>query len=98
MSLVSSPHAVLLEQVITAASMRHKVIANNIANVNTPGFKRSEVRFEEILHDAISTGQKKLPMSVTHAQHLLPVHQTKPLTPHTINETSMRTDGNNVDV
>lgn len=34
---------------LDGAALRAAVIANNIANVDTPGFKRSEVRFEEIL-------------------------------------------------
>jgi flagellar basal-body rod protein FlgG len=35
------------------------VIANNIANVNTPGFKRSDVRFVELIasvHDTMNPG------------------------------------------
>jgi flagellar basal-body rod protein FlgB len=35
-------------------SMRHKVIANNIANVNTPGFIRSEVSFSDEMKKALS--------------------------------------------
>ena len=32
-----------------AANLRQEVIANNLANVNTPKFKRSEVAFETLL-------------------------------------------------
>lgn len=35
-------------------SVRHKVIANNIANVNTPGFIRSEVSFTDQLKKALT--------------------------------------------
>lgn len=34
---------------MSAASLRHEVISNNIANVNTPNFKRSGVIFEDLL-------------------------------------------------
>ena len=33
----------LLSQMLDASSLRHRVIAQNIANVNTPGYKRLEV-------------------------------------------------------
>lgn len=39
------------------ASMKHKVIANNIANVNTPGFTRSDVSFYDELKQALSTNE-----------------------------------------
>ena len=38
-----------LERSMDAASLRQTVISNNIANVDTPNFKRSEVRFEDLL-------------------------------------------------
>jgi len=49
MNLLSKPSFNLLEQSLNAATLRQRVIANNIANVDTPNFKRSEVRFEELL-------------------------------------------------
>lgn len=39
----------LLTHAMTAAGLRHRVIANNIANVNTPNFKALEIRFEDEL-------------------------------------------------
>ena len=41
-----------------ATVVRDNVIANNIANVDTPGFKRSVVRFEDMLAEAITDFQK----------------------------------------
>ena len=38
-----------MQRGVNAANMRHEVIAHNIANVNTPQFKRSEVEFEKML-------------------------------------------------
>ena len=35
--------------------MRHRIIADNIANVETPGFTRSEVAFESRLKQALET-------------------------------------------
>ena len=43
----------LLSKALTTYSMRQKSIADNIANVDTPGFRRSEVAFEEDLKKAL---------------------------------------------
>ena len=42
-------HLTRLEGAVNAAEMRQRVISNNVANVDTPHFKRSEVLFEEFL-------------------------------------------------
>ncbi|THF81344.1 flagellar basal body rod protein FlgB [Cohnella fermenti] len=44
-----------LEGAIKAASLRQQVIANNVANVDTPNFKRSDVVFEELLEQAMNS-------------------------------------------
>ncbi len=36
-----------LGKLLEVASLRHQVIANNVANVNTPGFRQQLVHFEE---------------------------------------------------
>ncbi len=46
----------VLSKALDALSLRHEVTANNIANVNTPGFKAKSVRFEDQLKAAISRG------------------------------------------
>ncbi len=77
--------------------MRHKVIADNIANVNTPGFKKSDVVFEEKLAEAMSG--RKATLTRTHARHL-PGRQGDAFAPSIVTDTrtSLRTDGNNVDI
>lgn len=40
----------LLGSLLDAASLRHQVIAQNVANVNTPGYRRLDVSFEESLN------------------------------------------------
>jgi len=39
----------VLEAGLRGSLVQQKVIANNIANLNTPGFRRHDVRFEETL-------------------------------------------------
>jgi flagellar basal-body rod protein FlgB len=45
----------LLSRMLDAATLRHQVISNNIANVNTPLYKRMEVTFEDELTKVIGT-------------------------------------------
>ena len=96
-SILASPRVSVLEQALSASSLRQQVISNNISNVNTPGFKKSEVVFEDLLQNAIGDG--KLQMTKTNSQHL-PLKQEgipKPVV-NVIDKTSFRTDGSNVDI
>jgi len=88
----------MLERALDAAWIRNEVISNNIANVNTPGFKKSYVKFEEYLSEAANfqiSGAKKDPK-------FLPIGKDRgvSVSPEIVQEdfTSMRRDGNNVDV
>ena len=46
--------ATLLEKMLDVSSVKHKVIANNIANVNTPGYKKMEVSFADQLEKVLN--------------------------------------------
>ena len=93
----------LLEKALKGSSLRHKVISNNIVNINTPGYKRMEVSFESELAAAaagnVASERTSVAMTRTHAKHLLPT--AEPIVSsriRTVDDTSLRTDGNNVDV
>ena len=47
----------LLERSMDVESQRRKVIADNIANADTPNFKRSEVTFEALNLRGASVGR-----------------------------------------
>jgi flagellar basal-body rod protein FlgB len=47
----------LLVKSLDASMLRSKAIANNIANVNTPGYRRCEVTFEEELRKALDNNK-----------------------------------------
>ena len=49
----------LLARLMNASSLRGRVIAGNIANQNTPGFKRQEVQFEDSLRKALASGNPR---------------------------------------
>ena len=62
----------LLHRAMGVSSVRGAVIANNIANSEVPGFKRSMVNYESELKRALETEQRKpvLEMSRTHPTHI----------------------------
>lgn len=89
----------LLEKALDAAWMKNEVIANNIANVNTPGFKKSNVRFEDQMASAASEFQIG---SMQKDSKFLPIgNDIRSISSPEITQesfTSGRKDGNNVDV
>lgn len=91
----------ILKKGLDAEALRQQVIADNIANVNTPGFKRSTVSFQAELRKAIKK-KGKLQAITTHPKHIkfggYPTLQS--LQPKIIVEidTRFREDGNNVDI
>ncbi len=46
----------LLEHGIRAEGLRQKAIASNIANLETPGYRRVDVKFGELLAKALDSG------------------------------------------
>ena len=47
---------VLLERAIGGATLRHTVLAGNVANANTPGFQPRDVDFHGALRRAMASG------------------------------------------
>ena len=68
----------LIKMGLDASSLRADAISQNIANVNTPGYKSKYVTFEETLRENSKTGPQII------------LEESK--------ASSMRTDGNNVDL
>lgn len=48
----------LLEAGIKTESLRQKTIASNIANLETPGYRRTDVNFEQLLAKAMDSSGK----------------------------------------
>lgn len=85
----------VLETSLSAAATRQEVIANNIANVNTPDFKRKDVRFETELKHAFShSDESTVDARVRH----LDLDALEPEVYTDYAELSYRYDGNNVDI
>ncbi|MCG0274595.1 MAG: flagellar basal body rod protein FlgB [Thermosediminibacteraceae bacterium] len=90
----------LLQKMMDAKWIRHEVLANNIANVDTPNFKRSEVAFETLLQKYIKESGSKLPLSTTSEKHIPNSKKTFDLKPRVVvqHDRTFRNDGNNVDI
>lgn len=76
----------LLSRLLDASELRQKVIGHNIANVNTPGYRRQEVDFEAALAAEFSRNGQ-----------VAPSQQAKPQISLT-GGLETRADGNNVDI
>jgi flagellar basal-body rod protein FlgB len=87
-----------LVNALNGLSARQKVIANNLANINTPGFKRSTVQFEKVLQESIANGKYNgVRLKTTNPKHIT-VNKSDSFPVVTDQSTGMRNDGNNVDM
>ena len=83
----------VLEKASMASAKRHEVISNNIANGDTPNYKRQDVNFESVLNGAIHNGD-----TLDEAVRNIELN-TLNANVYTDNSSlSYRLDGNNVDI
>ena len=83
----------VLDKAADASWIRNEVIANNLANVSTPHYKRKDVNFEQYLEKEL-TGKDMLTRKVNNL-NLGNLNATTYTDHATL---SYRKDGNNVDV
>ncbi len=94
----------MLKNAMDGAGTAHGVIANNVANVNTPNFRRSEVSFKDALAATETTpgDPDELGLAITSDRHFA-VGGAQGAQPFSVTTTvqhdqQMRVDGSNVDV
>ena len=94
----------LLTREMEVSTLRRNVIANNIANANTPNFKRSVVNFESQLRRAIDSEKvvEPFPQYLTDPRHIS-FHKPmdwRDVRPRRVLDylTEARNNGNNVDI
>ena len=82
---LGNKNVALLQKMLGLHAARHRVMAQNIANINTPNYRRREFRFDTALQQALSAG---------HADDYRAVKGwvARP------NTTPVRNNGNNVDI
>jgi flagellar basal-body rod protein FlgB len=75
-----------LQKSLTLTTQRHALLTQNLANVNTPGYKRKDMDFGIVLEDEIQKGPEGI------------AKQQSSLGDDSGSDTSVRLDGNSVDL
>jgi len=88
----------IYQKSLNASWLKNQAISNNIANVNTPGYKRKDVKFENMLKQQMQNQSIKL--NSTHLNHFSNNVSLGDLSPQIETDygTSFRKDKNNVNV
>lgn len=62
--MLESVTATALSSALDGLALRQRAIADNIANINTPGYQAQRVRFEDELRSAVAGGSGAVEASV----------------------------------
>ncbi|MEE1078267.1 MAG: flagellar basal body rod protein FlgB [Agathobacter sp.] len=85
----------VLDKAADASWTRETLIANNIANVDTPGYKRQDIDFQSVLQDELGRCKH---VSLDHKINNADLTQLNPQVYTDHSGFSYRLDGNNVDI
>jgi flagellar basal-body rod protein FlgB len=100
--LINTSSIDLIGRALEASNLRQEVIANNIANSDVPGFKRSYVRFEDVLREQLAERSSTFTGVRTDPRHLYIGKRSSALSvrPEIVQDkvTVMNNNGNNVDL
>ncbi len=88
LGILTDPTRSVLVRAMDARAERNGVIAGNIANADTPGYKRAYVRFEETLRQMLADGQVEDARAVERLEATVEQDASP----------SSRLDGNNVNI
>ncbi len=85
----------LLDKTMDVSFQREAIIANNIANNDTPGYKRKDIEFESVLQDALFNSKAR---SLDKAVAAIQGDDLSGIMYTDYENYSYRIDGNNVDM
>ena len=99
MRIAGSRDMVIMKKAMDAASLRQETISNNIANVNTRGYKARKVSFEEAMRAAVGH-EGPVGLERTRPGHLGGTGMLEAVEPEVVRDegASQRLDGNTVDI
>ncbi|MGM0380684.1 MAG: flagellar basal body rod protein FlgB [bacterium] len=83
----------MYQDALNGSAKRHEAIADNLSNVNTPGYKRKEVSFQKSLKQAYMSNNSGFGPEGFEDSDRKPVKANV----FQVKDTSMRNDKNNVD-
>ena len=98
--ILNDPGLRAISMSLDGLSLRQRVTANNIANIDTPGYKAQHVKFETQLRLALrSVDDRGFAMQTTDPDHLgtAEIERASILTVES-KDSDMRNDANNVDM
>ncbi|NMO96151.1 flagellar basal body rod protein FlgB [Paenibacillus lemnae] len=100
MNLLGGSSFQYLQAGLDAANARNVVISNNIANVDTPHYKRSEVAFESMLKTEMNSLKMTISGKRTDPRHFVigPTQGIPQSSLQTDHSSAMNNNGNNVDI
>ncbi|MHB1682703.1 MAG: flagellar basal body rod protein FlgB [Bacilli bacterium] len=104
MSTLDSLYMTSLQSALGAGQLRQQVYANNIANANTPGYKREVVHFNSLLQAQLAAvglnAPSGLPMLANTTRDLGGVTQFSNVNPVVATDTATQVggNGNNVNI
>lgn len=90
-NLLNTANSIIAQKSLDSLWLKQKVIANNLANIDTPGYKSQNVIFEDVLNQALKFSSSQNGS----LQEKLMALQPKIVQNNAI---QMRQDGNNVDI
>ena len=98
MKLFNDDFSNILAKQMDACTLSQRVIANNVANINTPGFKKSEVDFQSQLKAALN--HREVGLRVTNQRHIGAADNLQWIKPEVtqVKDTSINAGKNNVDI
>jgi len=85
-----------LKKALDGSWKKNQAISNNIANVNTPGYKRETVDFESVLRDKLNLNSS-VDMTLTNNRHISIYGDFEPKITK-VRDTEFRKDKNNVNI
>ena len=85
----------VLDRAADASWIRESAIANNVANVDTPGYKRQDVEFQDILERELKSSKYS---SLQNAVNNVSLDNLESRVYTDYESYSYRLDGNNVDI
>lgn len=89
----------IIPKALDAIETRQKIYSHNIANYNTPGYKRKDVSFEEELRKALGDSDE-IKLKSSNEKHIKNIPSINEVNYNIVedNSRSAREDGNNVDI
>ena len=85
----------VLDKAADASWTRESLITNNIANANTPNYKRRDLDFESVLNEQLGSCKHE---SLDAKMRTVDLSQLNPMVYTDHSSLSYRLDGNNVDI